>query len=287
MRKIIYVLAGYMSLFLPVWAQSDYCESAANRTIVLGGAITEIVYALGAQDRIAGLDVTSTYPADANRLPKVGYYRRVGAEGLLSLGPDMIIADPDAGPPEALNQVSSVGVCVNKVGTGGSAQSVLDRVDQVAQILNIQEKGNALRSKLVAEFKAAENLVATKRENVRAPRILFLLSASDGTPVAAGEDTDANAIIELAGAKNAVSGFTGFKPLSSEIAASSEPDYILMMAHVVESTGGKDAVLSLPQIQLTPAGQNGNLIAMDGLLLLGFGPRTPEAIQMLASEIYD
>ncbi len=254
---------------------------------MLGGAITEIVYAMGANDRIAGLDVTSTYPAAANRLPKVGYYRRVGAEGLLSLGPDMIIADPDAGPLEALIQVSSVGVCVNKVGDGGSAQSVLDRVDQVAEMLNIREKGNVLRAKLEAEFTVAANLVALKREGGRAPRILFLLSAKDGTPVAAGQDTDANAIIELAGAENAVSGFTGFKPLSSEIAASSAPDYILMMAHVVESTGGKDAILSLPQLQLTPAGQNGNLIAMDGLLLLGFGPRTPEAIQMLAAEIYD
>ncbi len=285
MKGVIYMLTVYFFTWMPVNAQA-VCESAANRVIALGGAVTEIIYALGAQDRIVGVDVTSTVPEDTEKFPKVGYYRRVGAEGLLSLGPDMIIADPDAGPPESLDQVGAVGVCVRKVGKGGSAKSVLDRVEQVANALNIEEQGRELRAKLVAEFEKAANLVALRKLSRKSPRILFLLSAQDGTPVAAGADTDANAIIELAGGVNAVEGFTGFKPLSPEIAASSAPDYILMMAHVVEGSGGKEKILSLPQLRLTPAGQNGNLVAMDGLLLLGFGPRTPQAIRSLAEQIY-
>lgn len=286
MRHLIYVYVGFFIATLSASAQSNICESASERVIVLGGAVTEMIYALGAEDRIVGVDVTSTVPNDTERLPKVGYYRAVGAEGLLSLGPDMIIADPDAGPPEALDQVSSVGVCIRKVGRGGSAEAVLDRVGQIAAALNIPEKGAELRSKLAAGFEEAEKLVALKKQSKRSPKILFLLSARDGTPVAAGQETDANAIIELAGGVNAVSGFTGYKPLSSEIAASSAPDHILMMSHVVQGSGGKEEILSLPQLQLTPAGRNGNLISMDGLLLLGFGPRTPAAIKSLTEQIF-
>lgn len=286
MKQLIYVIVSLFLTSVPVLAQTNTCESTGNRVIVLGGAVTEIIYALGAEDRIVGVDVTSTVPKETEQFPKVGYYRSVGAEGLLSLGPDMIIADPDAGPPEALAQVSSVGVCVHKVGRGGSAEAVLDRVDQIAAVLNITAKGKELRAKLTADFEKTKNLVALKRIGAPAPKILFLLSARDGTPVAAGEGTDANAIIELAGGVNAVSGFNGYKPLSSEIAASSAPDYILMMSHVVQDSGGKEAILSLPQLQLTPAGKNGNLIAMDGLLLLGFGPRTPAAIMSLTEQIF-
>tara|TARA_R110002096_G_C14661942_1_gene728479 strand:+ start:6774 stop:7634 length:861 start_codon:yes stop_codon:yes gene_type:complete len=286
MRQLIYVIVGFFLTSFSSSAQSDVCESAGAQVIALGGAVTEMIYALGEEDRIVGVDVTSTVPSDTSKLPKLGYYRSVGAEGLLSLGPDMIIADPDAGPPEALGQVSSVGVCIRKVGRGGSAQAVLDRVNQIASALNIPEKGKELRVELAAEFDDAENLVALKKKSQPAPKILFLLSAKDGAPVAAGQDTDANAIIELAGGINAVSGFTGYKPLSSEVAASSAADYILMMSHVVQGSGGKEAILSLPQLQLTPAGKNGNLISMDGLLLLGFGPRTPAAIKSLTQQIF-
>ena len=286
MRYLICLVTTLFITSIPASAQTNMCESDGARVIALGGAVTEMIYALGAEDRIVGVDITSTVPSAALKHPKLGYYRRVGAEGLLSLGPDMIIADPDAGPPEALDQVSSVGVCIRIVGRGGSPEAVLSRVEQIANALNIPEKGIKLKAELAAEFIKAEEMVALRKQSKPAPKILFLLSVKDGSPVAAGEETDANAIIELAGGVNAVSGFTGYKPLSSEIAASSAPDYILMMSHVVQSSGGKEEILSLPQLQLTPAGKNGNLISMDGLLLLGFGPRTPLAIMSLTEQIF-
>ncbi len=280
MKKLISVIILFIMMGQMAFAQSDQCTSAAQRVISLGGAVTEMIYALGEQDRLAGVDVTSTVPAAVHRLPKVGYYRAVSAEGLLSLGPDMIIADPDAGPPEVLDQITAVGVCIRKVGHGGSAEAVYARATQIADALGVSAKGETLKAELMTKFEAA---TAGNDEGTK-PRVMFLLSAQDGTPVAAGSDTDANAIIELAGGVNAITGFEGYKPLSSEVAASSGADYILMMEHVVESSGGKDKILELPQIKLTPAGNNGNLIAMDGLLLLGFGPRTPDAIQQLSAQ---
>jgi len=54
----------------------------------------------------------------------------------------------------------------------------------------------------------------------------------------------------------------------------------------LELLGGPEAVLARPDVALTPAGRNGRLIAMDGLLLLGFGPRTPQAARQLAAALH-
>lgn len=282
MRNVLLVIGSSLLMIQSAFAQSNQCTSEGKRIISLGGAVTEMIYALGEQDRLVGVDVTSTYPMEALKLPKVGYYRAVSAEGLLSLGPDLIVADPDAGPPEVLNQLTAVGICIKKVGDGGSADAVLNRVTQISDALGVSEKGKQFKTELKTKFEMAT--VGNDISMDQRPRVLFLLSAKDGTPVAAGNETDADAIIKLSGAENAVSGFEGYKPLSSEVAAASGADYILMMDHVVKSSGGKENILNLPQIKMTPAGQNGKLIAMDGLLLLGFGPRTPDALKQLSSQ---
>lgn len=282
MRNLILVIGSSILMIQSALAQNNQCTSEGKKIISLGGAVTEMIYALGEQDRLVGVDVTSTYPMDALKLPKVGYYRAVSAEGLLSLGPDLIIADPDAGPPEVLNQLAAVGVCINKVGDGGSAEAVLNRVTQISEALGVSEKGEQFKAALKTKFDMA--MAGHDNVEMEKPRVLFLLSAKDGTPVAAGDKTDAASIIKLSGAENAVGGFEGYKPLSSEVAAASGADYILMMDHVVKSSGGKESILNLPQIKMTPAGQNGKLIAMDGLLLLGFGPRTPDALEQLSSQ---
>lgn len=257
------------------------CESPGRRVIALGGAVTEIIFALGEGDRLVGVDTTSRYPEIATTLPDVGYYRQLGAEGLLSLAPDLILADPGAGPPAALRQVASAGVCIVEVTDGGSAAAVGERVRDVAAALKVEDKGTVLADRLDARFAELDAAVTAGADR---PKVLFLLSLAGDTPLAAGSDTDADAIIRLAGGVNAVA-FKGYKPLSPEAAAAAAPDALLMMAHVVDEAGGASHVLGLPQIRLTPAGRAGRLIAMDGLLLLGFGPRTPDAIAELAARL--
>ena len=68
--------------------------------IAIGGSITEIIYALGAEDKLVAVDSTSMYPASAlERHPDVGYMRALSAEPVLSVNPDVILAIDDAGPP--------------------------------------------------------------------------------------------------------------------------------------------------------------------------------------------
>lgn len=120
----------------------------------------------------------------------------------------------------------------------------------------------------------------------RRPSVLFLLSIGGGAPLAAGRGTSAAEIITLAGGRNAVQAFEGFKPLSAEAAIAAAPDVLLVTDRSLAALGGRESLLARPELALTPAGRARRVVAMDGLLLLGFGPRTPDAALRLASALH-
>ena len=90
-------LAGLGALALSAWPRAQ--AKAAPRLVTLGGSITEIVYALGAEAQLVGTDSTSFYPPAAAKTPKVGYFRQLSAEGILSLRPDAMVAAQEKARP--------------------------------------------------------------------------------------------------------------------------------------------------------------------------------------------
>ena len=109
---------------------------AQQRVLSLGGATTEIVYALGAGSSLIAADSTSTFPAAAAALPKLGYVRALSAEGMLSMAPDMVLAAPEAGPPAVLDQVTAAGLRVIHLPDGATEAGLLDRIRAVGASLN-------------------------------------------------------------------------------------------------------------------------------------------------------
>ncbi|WJH42376.1 ABC transporter substrate-binding protein [Aliirhizobium terrae] len=114
---------------------------------------------------------------------------------------------------------------------------------------------------------------------------MFVLSISNGRLMAGGADTEAGAIIEMAGGINAAPSINGYKPLSDEAVIAAAPDVILAMSRGDHSIT-PEQMFALPSMQTTPAAADKALVSMDGLMLLGFGPRTPEAARALAAKIY-
>jgi len=73
-------------------------KANARRIVSIGGALTEILYALQAQSELVAVDTTSSFPDAAQKLPNVGYARSLSTEGVLAMAPTMILATEDAGP---------------------------------------------------------------------------------------------------------------------------------------------------------------------------------------------
>ena len=77
----------------------------ASRIVSIGGAVTEILYALGLKDRVVAVDATSLYPDEAlKQKPSVGYFRALSAEGVLGLNPSLVLAIDGAGPKETVSR---------------------------------------------------------------------------------------------------------------------------------------------------------------------------------------
>lgn len=251
-----------------------------DRIISVGGAVTETIVALGFGDRIVGVDTSSTFPEDVvAELPKVGYARQLSAEGLLSLEPEAIVLTADAGPEDVLAQLKSTGIPMFTVPSEKTIEAAQTRISYLAEGFGAKEKGDSLTSDIVRDIEKAEQF---HQENT--PSILFIYARGAKMVMASGTGTEADAMIALAGGKNAMSGYADYRPVSAEGVISANPDVILMMSKGAESLG-EDGVWSIPGIQATTAGQNKNLIVMDDLYLLGFGPRTGDAVLELSQKL--
>ena len=247
---------------------------AADRVVSLGGSVTEIVYALGKQDSLIANDASSLYPAAAAELPKVGYYRSLSLEGILSQRPDLVLASNNAGPPEVLERLQSFGVAVAKVSDEPGIDSLLQRVGQIAVALDAPDEGQRLQQHIRDSVQRASHGAPMKR------RAIIVLHRG-GPLLAAGTGTSANALLELAGIENAGAGSRGYKPISDESLIALAPDMIITSSLSAESVGGLQAFSERPGVAATPAGQAGRVVAVDDLLLLGMGPRVAEAVTLL------
>ncbi|MBO0139653.1 ABC transporter substrate-binding protein [Agrobacterium sp. Ap1] len=262
---------------------ADKGNPEAKRIVSVGGTITEILYDLGAQDRIVARDSTSFYPADANSKPDVGYMRQLSAEGILGQKPDLILMEEGSGPPPVLEILKASEVPMVVIPTPPKADKIGQKIRDVGAAVGLSDKAEALAKKTEDGLKAVAADVAKISGGKK--KVLFVLSISNGRLMAGGADTEAGAIIEMAGGVNAAPTINGYKPLSDEAVIAAAPDVILSMSRGDHSIT-PEQMFALPSMQTTPAAANKALVSMDGLMLLGFGPRTPEAARALAAKIY-
>lgn len=258
------------------WLLLGCCAMARaepQRVVALGGSVTEIVYDLGQGGRLVADDLSSLYPDAATRLPRVGYYRALPIEGILSVKPDLVLASEHAGPSDVLERIQGMGVAVERVSDAPSLSSLYLRVREIAQALAVPDAGAALSARIRADVEQAQAQPGV-------PRRILLLVNRTGQFMAAGAQTAANEMLALAGLHNVLSGQAGYKPVSAEGIAALAPEMIVMTRASLGG-GGIDAFLAQPGVAATPAAHAGRVLIMDDLLVLGLGPRTGEAIRTL------
>ncbi|HDL6962759.1 TPA: hemin ABC transporter substrate-binding protein [Yersinia enterocolitica] len=247
---------------------------AAERIVTIGGDVTEIAYALGAGGEIVARDSTSLQPQAVQKLPDVGYMRMLNAEGILAMKPTMLLVSELAQPSLVLKQVADSGVNVVTVPGQTTPESVAVKINAVASALHQQGKGQAL-------IKDYQQRLAAVNNTPLPVKVLFVMSHGGLTPMAAGQNTAADAMIRAAGGSNAMQGFSRYRPLSQEGVIASAPDLLLITSDGVRALGGSEGIWKLPGIALTPAGKNKRLLVVDDMALLGFGLETPQVLSQL------
>ena len=272
--------ALFMAAAMPALA-----EGKPDSIVSIGGSVTEIIHALGAGDRLVARDTTSNYPPEVMALPDVGYMRALSAEGVLSVDPELIIAEGGAGPIETIAVLEGANIPFVTVPDDFSASGIRAKIIAVGKAIGEEASATALADdlhrRLTEVQQASEEKAAPNKK-----RVLFVLSTQGGRIMASGNNTAAAAMIELAGAENAVTAFDGYKPLTDEAVIAAAPDAILMMEREGDHDSSVEELLQVPVIASTPAAKTRAVIRMDGLYLLGFGPRTADAVADLSRALY-
>lgn len=284
----VWMTAIFTPLFVMFIAATSAPGAAEDNphadVLSIGGSVTEIVYALGQEHRLVARDTTSSFPAAALKLPDVGYIRALSPEGVLSVDPALILSEEGAGPPETIAVLRAASIRFVTVPDQYTPDAILEKIRVVGAALDAQPQADKLIAQTQADLK---EVVADNAARTGAPkRVMFVLSTQGGRIMAAGSGTAADAIITLSGAVNAVEGIEGYKQIGDESVGLAAPDVILMMDRSGDHSLSDAALFELPAMQLTPAFETRSVVRMNGLLLLGFGPRTAQAIHQLNAAVY-
>ena len=263
------------------------CNKAknSNSIVVAGGSITEIIYFLNLQNKLVGVDVTSNYPLNAKKLPSIGYIRNLSIEGLLSLKPNLILAEESIGPPIIVKQLNKTSVEFRIIKNNYTIDGINEKFLCISKILDIEIKNNIDYKKFVNNVKKLKSFV--KNNNKEKKDILLILMMKGTSPIIAGKNTSGHGFIKMIGQNNSMDKVSGWKPVSAEEILIANPNYIIITKRALKDFISIEKFLKLPGISSTKAAKNKNVFIKDGMSLLGYGPRTINVAKEILINIKD
>jgi iron complex transport system substrate-binding protein len=257
-------------------------ENEQLRIITAGGTITEIVVGLGMEEAIIATDITSTYPSRMKELPSIGYRNQIKAEGILSLGADLILSETGYLTADVISQLKSAGIRIVELDKPKSLDQTRALIRSLAELLEKNDEADSMLNQLTNDEEALKTFIAGTTGQ---PRVAFILARGPETVFLAGEETFVDEFFALAGVENVGQGFKDFIPLSPEALSKYNPEYLMFFESGLQSLGGIQGLSSINGLNQTEAYANGKVIAMDGHYVSGFGPRAAQAALELAKKV--
>ncbi len=258
-----------------------------QRWVSAGGALSEWVTALGGESKLVGVDTTSQHPPSLTALPSIGYQRRLSAEGILSLRPQILVGTEEMGPPPVLKQIRSAGVQVEMFSAQADLPTLKGNLLHLAQLLGTEAKARELVTGYEQALEQQKNWVAKAQAAHKAPGVLLLLGNAGGKPLIAGTQTTADWMLRQAGGRNLAT-HSGYKPFSVESLAGLNPDVLVFADRSLSGDAARAALFKEnPILASTPAAKNGRVFELDPTLLVGgLGPRVPQSLAQLSAGFY-
>lgn len=258
-----------------------FSAQAAERIVVAGGSLTELIYAIGAGSRVVGVDETTSYPPETQALPHIGYWKQLSSEGILSLRPDSFITWQDAGPQLVFDQLRTQKVNVLTLPrVPATVEQMYANIHTLAKNLHADERGNQLVNSLRQRLDAVAQSSAGKPAPIKA---MFILSAGGSAPQVAGKGSVADAIMTLAGAQN-VAQHPQYRSYSAEALIAANPEVIVVTSQMVD--GDINRLSAIAGITRTAAWKNQRIVMLDQALILGMGPRVADAVETLHRQFW-
>lgn len=259
-------------------------ERAVETVISLAPSTTEIVYALGAGDRMVAVDMYSDFPAEVADLTKItNPDMSVNYEQISALAPDVVLAAAITSP-DVITQLETLGIKVVVVGTFSSTfKSIQSDIHLVGDVLGLRDQATELTSKMQVDWDA---LVAKVADQEVRPRVFWELDATDpAKPYTIGAGNFVNELLTAAGGIN-IFGETEnpYPQVSLEQIVAEAPDVILLADSIWGVT--PDMVYSRAGWDEIPAVKNKMVYPINDNLVSRPGPRIVEGLAEVVGALY-
>ncbi len=253
-------------------------ESAAQRVVSLAPSNTEILFALGAGDKVVGRDEVSDYPAEALALPTVGGWSGFSAEAIVALKPDLVLA-AEINSPELVAELEGLGLTVYYLSNPKTLEELYVNIEIVATLTG--RDATKLTDSLKARVAAVDEKIAPLSAR---PSVFYEVDATDPSkPYSVGPGTFIHLLINRAGGANAVelAGITDPYPqISLEQLVIAPPDIIILGDSMWGTTA--ESVAARPGWDTLKAVVDGKIFAFDDNLVSRPGPRLVDGLEALA-----
>ncbi len=266
-------------------------DAQTERLVVISPIYNEIIWALGAQDRVVGVDLSTTYPPDVKKAQTVGYHRALSAEGILSLHPTAIIHDNNIGPPQVVQQIQSLNIPMKTFNAkNDSLDGTKALIREIGAYFHKTDRAEELCRTLDTQTAASLEHVKQYTDHPRVAVIHFGRASNVYLVVGKGGGGDGGAasqMIEWAGGEMAIDARGMQRMASPEIVAQANPDVILVTDYGFDRLGGSlDQIEALPGVATSNAAKTGRVFRIEEHQLMYFGPRSGENIEKVAAIIH-
>lgn len=266
---------------------TEVTVASTDRILAANGDLAEVVYALGLGDQVVARDVSATFPPEVESLPSVGYQRTLPLEPIAALDPSVVLATTEAGPPETIAGLRSLGIPVVVVAPPDDLSGPTEKIRAVAAALGAADRGTALADQVEAEIAAATSAAA---EAEGTPRVAALYLRGEAVQLLFGPGSKVSVLLEAARAHDvgAELGVDDTQPVNLEALLAARPDALVVTDSGLASVGGMEGLMALGggALARTPAGEQGRILVYDDQMLLGFGPRTGTVLAQLVNDLH-
>jgi iron complex transport system substrate-binding protein len=254
------------------------------RIVSISKQLTEIIFAVGGDTALVGVDVSSTYPEAAKKIKTVGYHRALSAEGIISLNPTAVWHDGNIAPENVIRQIEKTGIPLREFKGGSTIDSTEMLIRTLAAEFHNRGAGEKLCAKLEADMQSLDSL---RRRYTDTPRVLIIhFGQAANKYFVLNRKGAPNQMLEWAGAVNAADTAQKWRDLSAEVIATAQPDVILATDFGYDLQGSLDKFAKLPGISLSPAAKNHRIYRIEEHDLVYLGPRTGENVKKIMELVH-
>ena len=286
MKQLIFIILLCGLIGCGRFTNKDNKQGHKERIVCISKQYSEIIYALGAQEDIVAVDISSTYPPEIKKLPTVGYHRALTAEAILAMKPTLILQDNNIGPEQVVKQLHDLKIPMMDFGTFQPTITGTDSlIRAMGRYFHKEHRADSLCRVLDTDMKTALESPSDNKPRVKVLVIHF--GQASNVYLIMTKKNVAASLIEWAGGTMAVDDERGMKQISPEVVAASDPDVILLTDFGYDRLGGSpEKIKELPGITSTKAFKNHRIFRVEEHDLVYLGPRSGKNVLLIQKLIH-